>query len=1592
MRLAGGSHGSQAAAVAALSLALLLAFLLGVLTGPATAHTEGVVLSPPSSVEVAVDGHVSTSEWAEAVAIELLGTTVEGSSGTLLVKHNDSFLFVALDVVGDVTEEPGDLTLIAFDTGHDGRTSVGEEDIFYHSEFFDGGQAHLEFDGPAWAIHDSPYDTSLANHVGLASAWGFGPSGASPLNHRQVEFRIPLPLLGTAQGDDLGFLVAVSDSRTGGASYWPRPVFGVTLNDYGDLLLTEPSGPAGVLLLPPSQLKAARAGDTVAYTLNVTNRGTAGPDTVDLVTTSPWPVSFWNAGGTAPLQDSDVDGHPDTGLLASGASVAVVARVEVPPSATERGEAIVTATSSVDGNVSTDAQLIIELPPALFDPPHLDFGDDTDVPPDGTFDDLILQTNITVVRGGTYVIDGILSQENVTTALAFASRLLSVGIGNHTVELAFAGEDLYRARTDGPYEIHLILSDARGSLDRSDHTTELYPFTAFQKPAAAFVRPHAEAGLDTDGDGLFNYLVVDAQIEVQQDGFFLLRSSVQGTPLGETSNFTALAAGLHTVPVWISGERLNASELDGPYEVSLSLFDFLTVQLLDRDTHTTAVYSHLAFESPPAAFARPHADAGLDTDGDGLFNQLIAEANLTVDQAGTYRVEGTLRGSRIGSASNTTMLAKGTHTVPLWFDGVRINASQVDGPYTVELRLYNATVFVFLDAETHTTAAYGHDEFEEPPARFDPPHFDFGRDDDADGLFDFLVLNVTLDVDVAAQYTVEGTLRDANSVVTLFASNESNLEVGRQSRHLNFPAPRLNASAVDGPYTVSLELIQRGTLLVLDSDAHATAAYAHGDFDGPLGQFGAPHGDHGRDEDGDGLFDVLVVEVLVSVEAAGTFYVQGALSDSAWDIFLTDSNLTSLEGGLQSVELAFDGVPLNVSTADGPYDVDLSLFDWVTGDFLDNETHTTSAYSHQAFDGLTGRFASPHADRGWDADGDGLFEDLVVDVEVEIFDAGNFTFDAFLYDPSFALFTFIRSHRVLGVGQQAVPLSFDGALINISGIDGPYTVELFLTDAATFRTLDFDVHTTTPFPSTAFEGPEPLWALPSEIGPTIDGVIAAGEWDDAFVVDLGRIGGNAVPGFLLVKNDWRFVYVAYDATGDTTEDAFDVASIAFDTGHDGVATHGGEDQFVQGGWVPNDQAHFVYDVSFGGWVLEDSPLESTLPDHQGLASAWGFGATAREGTPHRIYEFAVPLSLVEATPGDILGFFGGSRAAPGLFDDSVAGWSLWPVWDAGALSLVEYGDLVLANLTDLVPPTLIVQHPASDATIGNAEVRIVWFASDGQSGLDHLEVSLDDGNLTELPPTVFSHTFSGLAEGPHTARLQAVDRGGNVQTAFLNFTVDTVPPTVLVLSPFPDRVLNRSSVNLAWLAGDATSGINALQLILDGAVLADLPATATSSLVEGLEDGRHVLEVRVIDRAGHEATASVAVTVDTVPPVLAVSLPVKGTVITTSSVEVVWEATDPTSGVALYEVRLDDGMPFVTATSSSLLLAEVPDGMHTLTVSAFDRAGNEATVAVTFRVDTNVLSPTGPLGAGPLVALLAAAGVAGAVLLFYLRRRGRPPT
>src|SRR6266566_8116226 len=849
---------------------------------------------------------------------------------------------------------------------------------------------------------------------------------------------------------------------------------------------------------------------------------------------------------------------------------------------------------------------------------------------------------------------------------------------------------------------------------------------------------------------------------------------------------------------------------------------------------------------------------------------------------------------------------------------------------------------------------------------FAPPHSDSGYDANGNGLFDFLLVNASVQITAPGNFTVSGTLHKANSTLQIHNLTSAGLPVGPANLTIWFDGRPINQSGIDGPYTVDLILVNE-TSSLLDIGKHTTQPYSHLDFDPMPAFMTPPHPDSGQDTNGNGLFDLLNVDVQVQVNVPANYSVSAFLHTANSTLALFAFASVFLPIGPGSIRVSFPGWPINQSGVDGPYTVELQLYESSTGFPLGSNTTTTQAYSHLDFDPIPAFMTPPHPDSGEDTNGNGLFDFLNVDVQVHANLPDNYTVNGFLHTANFTLAEFASGSAFLPIGPGSIRVPFAGGPINQSGIDGPYTVELQLSEAGSSVLLGMNTTTTQAYSHLAFDGPTPVPPIQSSSAvttPTIDGVITSGEWNDSTLVNLTAISGNTLPAYLLVKNSPTMLYMAYDAVGDTSLSPNDAAALAFDTGNDAVPSNGHEDQFVQGGFGgnPSDQSHWVYNSSLGFWSVEDAPYNPGLPNHTGLASAWGYGSSPALGANHRMYEFAIPLALLGSGPNQTLGFFGGAQQSPGVVDTPTFRYSLWPIFAGGPIPLGSYGDLILAGAGggDTTPPTIAINSPASGAIISVNSITLNWSASDSGTGLDHFELSLDGGTPIRLDANVSGYTVSAPSDGSHTVQVTAFDGANNSAAASVTVTVDTTPPVLSITYPGAGAMLATGNVTVAWAASDATSGLDHFELSLDGGAVTVLGPTEGNHTFAGISQGSHTATLVAFDLAGHTTAVARAFTVDTTAPTITLSAPAAG-YLSTSNVLVTWVASD-NNGLARIEVSLDGGAPITLgANATSKTLTSVSDGPHTIRVQAFDLAGSSASDSVVVTVDTT--APTVSLSA-----------------------------
>lgn len=275
---------------------------------------------------------------------------------------------------------------------------------------------------------------------------------------------------------------------------------------------------------------------------------------------------------------------------------------------------------------------------------------------------------------------------------------------------------------------------------------------------------------------------------------------------------------------------------------------------------------------------------------------------------------------------------------------------------------------------------------------------------------------------------------------------------------------------------------------------------------------------------------------------------------------------------------------------------------------------------------------------------------------------------------------------------------------------------------------------------------------------------------------------------------------------------------------------------------------------------------------------------------------------------------------------------------------------------DTVPPTLHLNAPADGAVLSQAKPAISITLADALSGIDPATAVLAlDGVpvAATLAGNVLSYTPpAALAEGSHAIAASVKDRAGNSGALSASFVVDTVAPSVAVLTGIAGGQTLSGNVTVSATATDAGSGVARIDVRVDGVVKAGLPAPGFSGVLDTthIADGPHAFTVQAVDAAGNAGPESSAVQAFVENSNLSVAItspaanaPFKNQVTVTAT------ASEP-----VQKITFTLGTQTVTATAApyqgTLSLAGVPDGPQTITATATGFVGDTATATVTIVV------------------------------------------
>jgi hypothetical protein len=443
----------------------------------------------------------------------------------------------------------------------------------------------------------------------------------------------------------------------------------------------------------------------------------------------------------------------------------------------------------------------------------------------------------------------------------------------------------------------------------------------------------------------------------------------------------------------------------------------------------------------------------IDSDGDALAERLSVDVEVEVLTAGEYSLVGVLEkhGQVISyrPTFETMLLSRGTlqedpgtYTVSLGFSGEEIYRSGANGPYNLVLNAIGERSNVSLTVQT---PAYDRARFGELGATITGVS-SAAVDGEADGGYD--IVEATLDVEVrrAGYYLLQGSL-SKQGISIVHAAEAFSLPRGPHTLNLRFPGLPILRSGLDGPYA--------GTVSMIDSLGHtfggiefATQAYSSAAFTALL-ELDGRFNDLAVDTNNNGLFDILRIEFGLGTREAGTFLIDGVLKNPNEPLVVFADTVMTLATDPKIATLDFVGSHIREQQLSGPYEVEIVLRDPDTHDELDRVRagSMTAAYEFTDFDPygwaeimLTGG----STDRGVDTDGNGLFDELRVEVEVELARADFYEWRARLVGVNGTEVDSDSRQAHIDAGIATIHFIFDGRKIGERGVDGPYSLKGFL--------------------------------------------------------------------------------------------------------------------------------------------------------------------------------------------------------------------------------------------------------------------------------------------------------------------------------------------------------------------------------------------------------------------------------------------------------------------------------------------------------------------------------------------------------------------
>lgn len=253
-------------------------------------------------------------------------------------------------------------------------------------------------------------------------------------------------------------------------------------------------------------------------------------------------------------------------------------------------------------------------------------------------------------------------------------------------------------------------------------------------------------------------------------------------------------------------------------------------------------------------------------------------------------------------------------------------------------------------------------------------------------------------------------------------------------------------------------------------------------------------------------------------------------------------------------------------------------------------------------------------------------------------------------------------------------------------------------------------------------------------------------------------------------------------------------------------------------------------------------------------------------------------------------------------------------------------------------PFVVLNAPAEDRIFSVNPITVSGrlFAAATEVSVNGLSAMVGTGT--------FSVTGVSLTEGSNTLTATATCENGYSGSDSVRVMLDSVPPTVAIVHP-QEGLVTRLEVAPHYSVTDE---------------LDPNPQVTISPLPPYVAEGAYQMSVTATDWAGNQAQSTRSFTIDLTPPAIGALTPVPDAATAAAQGAISASFSDALSGIQAASIRLQidgkdvpSGVAQVTANGIVYHPASrFSDGEHHAALTVADRAGNTATAAWRFVVDT----------------------------------------